>query len=146
MDCELYYGSGCEYYQSRLLPQGGSSFVCTKQQNKSKLPVDTLAELWSSFICFYFPLFQKNEVLLISNRFIYLLIYGPVFSFFFVTARDIIAKHRWWQITRNYMFVVVVVPLFVCFLWTFHEFFPHLQKPSHHCAVSFCPKYTTPFW
>lgn len=82
MGCELYYGSGCEYYQSRLLPQGGSSFVCTKQQNKSKLPVGTLAELWSSFICFYFPLFQKNEVLLIFNRFIYLLIYGPVFFFF----------------------------------------------------------------
>lgn len=27
----------------------------TKQQNKSKLPVGTLAEQWSSFICFYFP-------------------------------------------------------------------------------------------
>lgn len=43
---------------------------------------------------FIFRLFQKNDVQLIFYIFIYLLIYRPVFSSFFVTARDIIAKHR----------------------------------------------------
>lgn len=55
-------------------PKGDPFFVCTKQQNKSKLPFGAPAEQCSSFICFFFFV-EKNEVQLIFFIFIYIFIF-----------------------------------------------------------------------
>lgn len=86
-------------------------------------------------------------MLLIFNIFIYLLIYR-VFPPFFVTARSRIAKHRWWQITRNYIFccLFVFVNISLIFPLCLKHFHRTCSETSHHYAALFCPPRTTQFW
>lgn len=132
LDCGLCWDSACECYQSKLLPPGGSSlFAYNNKINRSSL-LHWLNNRGHSYVRLIFCVTDFQHTESIGQSIFFIAFCFAVSLCCLKVSGTGLLKHRWWQITRNYIWFLCDHFVFFHFVWPFliHVFrFTHL---SHH--------------